>query len=184
MRDHLRKETGTILVVAIMVLLALSGIALLSVRGAFHEIRSAANHNMARMSYHVADGGTSGMVAYAYENPQSFISLGYSGGMKVTADSLGIRNAMWDLAPGGSLGFSALGAPDSWTVLDAPATLDFYPGSSVGEFCAEKHTWRTHGSLGTKLTPDQYANQEHPQYGEKVVMTRWIVGPIDCVGGN
>ena len=49
MRDHLRKENGTILVVAIMVLLALSGIALLVSRH-LHEIRSAANHNMARMS--------------------------------------------------------------------------------------------------------------------------------------
>ena len=177
-------ERGTILVVAIMVLLALAGIALLSVRSTFYEVRSASNHNLSRMGYHVADGGTGGMVAFAYENPQSFVSLAYTGGMKVTAETLGIREAMWDLQAGGSLGFAALGAPDSWTIVDSPATLDFYPGSSVGEFCAEKHTWRTYGSIGTLPDPNQLANQENPQYGEKVVMTQWLLGPIDCVGGN
>ena len=179
-----RDEKGTILVVAIMVLLALAGLALLSVRSTFYEIRSASNHNMARMSYFVADGGTGGMVAYAYNNPQSFVSLAYSGGMKVTAETLGIRSAMWDLSAGGSLGFAALGAPDAWTVVDSPTTLDFYPGSSVGEFCAEKHTWRTHGSLGTPVDSSLASTKENPQYGEKVVMTQWLIGPIDCVGGN
>lgn len=177
-------ERGTILIVAIMVLLALSGLALLSVRSTFFEIRSASNHNMARMSYHIAEGGTGGMVAYAYENPQSFLSLAYTGGMKVDAETLGIRASLWDTEAGGSLGFALLGAPNAWTLVDTPATLDFYPGSSVGEFCSEKHTWRTYGSLGTPPTIAQAANQEHPQYGEKIVMTQWLIGPIDCVGGN
>ena len=102
MRRETTNERGTILVVAIMVLLALAGIALLSVRSTFYEVRSASNHNLSRMGYHVADGGTGGMVAFAYENPQSFVSLAYTGGMKVTAETLGIREAMWDLQARGA----------------------------------------------------------------------------------
>ncbi len=184
MRLRPRNQRGTIIIVAIMVLLALAGLALLSVRASFFEIRTASNHNMARMSYYITEGGASSTVAFAYNSPSSFLSVAYGCGMTLDVEDMGLKDALWDLDPGGSLGFAALGAPDSWTTVANPTTLDFYPGNSVGEFCAEKHLWRTHGSLGTKLTPEQTANQDHPQYGEKVILTRWLIGPIDCVGGN
>ena len=140
-----------------------------------------------------ADGGACCTIGTAASDPQSFVALGFASNMTVTAVSLGLQDSAWDTAPGGSFGFhsAALGTPLSWTNLEAPVGLNFFPGSSAGEFCSEKHTWRTHGGFGdttaypsTTLTTGTEVSAEPVVRGEKVIMTRWIVGPIDCSGGN
>jgi hypothetical protein len=184
---HGLSERGGIIIVALMVLLALSGIALLGVRTTYHEIRSAGNHSFDRMGYQITDGAVATTVTYATSSPSAFLGVAYSNGMTFQASHLGdIYGNLWDLSPGGSLGFAGnnLGTPDFWTNVDQPITLNFYPGSSVGEFCAEKHTWRTHGTIGNSSALDQASQLDRPPFGEKVILTRWMVGPLDCAGGN
>ena len=180
-------QRGGIIIVALMVLLALSGIALMGIRTTHQEIRSAGNHSFDRMGYQITDGGASTTVSYATSNPSAFLGVAYSNGMTFKATHLGdVYNNLWDLSAGGSLGFAGtnLGSPDFWTVIDQPVTLNFYPGSSVGEFCAEKHTWRTHGTIGDTTATGQESQLDRPNFGEKVILTRWMVGPLDCAGGN
>ena len=179
-------ERGGIIIVALLVLLAMAGLSLIGVRSAFHEIRSSGNHNLARMSYNVAESGANATLAIASSNPMGFMNIAAGSGQKVTIGQLGIQELVWDLNPGGSLGYAAasLGTPNVWTELDPPIPLEFYPGSSAGEFCAQKLTWHTHAVLGESAAGDPLAALERPMHGEKVILSRWIMGPLDCAGGN
>jgi len=168
------------------VLLAMAGLSLVGVRSAFHEIRSSGNHSLARMSYNIAESGANATLAIASNNPMGFMNIAAGSGQMVTMEQLGIQELVWDLNPGGSLGFgaAALGTPNVWTEVDPPIPLEFYPGSSAGEFCAQKLTWHTHAVLGNAVAGDPLAALDRPLHGEKVILSRWIMGPLDCAGGN
>jgi len=185
-RRPAQNERGGIIIVALLVLLAMAGLALVGVRSTFHEVRSSGNHNLARMSYNIAEAGANATLAIASSNPMGFMNIAAGSAQKVTIGQLGVQELVWDLDPGGSLGFAsaALGTPNVWTELDPPVPLEFYPGSSAGEFCAQKLTWRTHAILGDSVANDPLSALDRPMHGEKVILSRWIMGPLDCAGGN
>jgi type II secretory pathway pseudopilin PulG len=179
-----------VIVVALMVLMVMGSLALLGVRVATNEVRSARNHLVARLSQGVADSSSTLVVAYASTDPLGFSALvdarAFSGTALTLDDLADVAPLAWDLSLTGSLGLLAttFGQPGFTLNADALQTkqLSFFRGSSSGRYCSRLTTWRIRGLLGAQPTGASAGIADTPTYGGREFLVRSQVGPFDCAG--
>ena len=177
---------GIALVLALMVLLSLAGLGVVAVRASFEGVRLTSNFRMDRTAYRVARTSTHSVVSRAARDPLGFTSLGFAKGNQLTMDDLSdIKTRVWDKGSKGSLAVkgatASKWAPWFRVVMQTPKQLPFFPGSSVGDFCAQKHLWRIYGRIGSKPSAHEGVDFS-PRWGEKAFLVHAYVGPINCKG--
>lgn len=189
-QGYAAQPRGTVILVALTVLLVLAGLAVVGVRLAANEVRAAQNHRMGRLVTSVADAGSQIAVGYAAGDPIGFAALVDS---KVFANSwvslpdlIDVQPYAWDAAEGGSLGWlgPALGTPDIRVSSDPSLfrQLSSFPGSAAGQFCSRVQVWRVGGIVGATPIEELSGMEEAPQFGSREFLVTAQIGPFPCGG--
>jgi len=199
-------QRGSLLLIALLVLLALSSVGLVAVQNINSEIRYTGNARRGAVAYHVTESGAYGALAYADSmGPEGFIAQlaladDTDGDGRVDwmpSDLVGGALPYFDLSASGSFGYEGYlagneGASQSEAeIMNAmPARFEVeitstglrqpiigYGFSGPGGFCRFKYQFDTEGSVGTALS-------DAPSEGGGPVWQRiralMYVGPLPC----
>lgn len=184
-----RSDRGVVLIVAMLMLLALAGVALVGVRYSFNEVSAASNQIDAHMATDITDYGSAGTLARVAAEP---IAMTAAMGAKAAVangiprlymgDVASSMDDLWDTEIGGSFGMRNPDevAPNFWTDLVDVRRISSSGGNSVDQFCTDRHSWMTFGEMGENTTVDG-APSPLAGVGAKQILIRLDIGPINCV---
>ncbi|MBM4353097.1 MAG: hypothetical protein FJ109_04765 [Deltaproteobacteria bacterium] len=179
-----RKEDGTVLLLAILVLVVLAAIAMIVVQQVTMEIRNAGTYRIAKQGYYVTEAGLTGPLAQASQNQNVFLGFLNTNDFTVTNDA--ISPSFFDFDTWGSFG-PEFSTPDSGgfiTRFSDPADTRRIPGYSTVGFCYRKYTVTADGCLGkgclkgTGIDVDQPDTVQHR--AEARFVSQVYLGPFQC----
>ena len=174
-----RGERGSVLLLALLVLLVLSSIGLMVVQQVAGEAANVGAYRIAKQGYYVTEAGLAGPVAMAAKDQNSFFgSLGGTDFMVRTSD---INASFFDFDTWGSFGpeFAQQDAAQFVTYFSDPIDTRRVPGFSTGGFCYRKYTATSDGFLGTANI-----DSEEPDSLRHTAQARFVshlfLGPFPC----
>lgn len=181
-----RSDRGAIVIVALMVLFALAGLALVGVRIAQQEIRASANYRLDELGVSISDASSQALLAQGVNNKNALLTVATAaavGGGGLGSNAFpGLTDSLWDLATDGtgSLGLMAtsLGAPNFSSTLLRSDAIPPPAGFSIDSgqvFCVM--TMDIDGTMAPTLDDGMTAKTSTPQYGGRTVKLRAAVGP-------
>lgn len=172
-----RNERGSVLLLALLVLLVLSSIGLMVVQQVTGEAANVGAYRVAKQGYYVTEAGLAGPVALAAKDQTAFFgSLGASDFTVRTSD---ISPNFFDFGTWGSFGpeFAKQDAAQFVTYFSDPIDTRRVPGFSTGGFCYRKYTATADGFLGT-VDIDEPESLRHTAQARFV--SHLFLGPFPC----
>jgi hypothetical protein len=172
-------QKGSVLLVAMLVVVVLSGLALVLVHNVQMEWSNLGAHRMAKQGYYVTEAGLTGPIAQAAKDQDAF--LGFLQGSHFTVGPEAISQQFFDHSPGGSFGLSlpAGGAGFFQTYFTDPVDTQQIPGYSLGGFCFRRYTVVSDGFLGKGAV-----DPENPESVLHTSQSRFVshlyLGPFQC----
>ncbi len=174
-----RGERGSVLLLALLVLLVLSSIGLMVVQQVAGEAAQVGAYRVAKQGYYVTEAGLAGPVALAAKDQNAFFSALGGTDFKVTAGD--INDSFFDFSTWGSFGpeFAHQDAAQFITYFSDPVDTRRIPGFSTGGFCYRKYTATSDGYLGT-----ENVDSEVPDSLRHTAKARFVshlfLGPFPC----
>ncbi len=181
-----RGEQGTVMVIALMVILSLAALGILAVHQVNYELHGAGNQRVAKQGYFLGEAGLAAPLAQAAKDQSVFLSF-------LQTNSFVVR--MSDILPGGSFytqgkdtsnlngafGPEFTGGADAYwvTYFSDPVDTKRIPGFSTAGFCYRKYTMTADGLLGTSdvSTDDPISVVHAPQ---RRFVSHVYQGPVQC----
>ena len=181
----MNRERGSVLFIAMLLTLVLTGLLVLQVERTSTEIALVGNARFAKVGYFLADSGLTATLAKAASDPQSFLTFAEAhkenGNPKVTLTDLGIDiygNDYVDVF--GPEGW-ALGIVNFETVLTDQVDTNRVPGFSANGICFKRFVWTTTGQYGIG---EQSAGAGVVNNAFRVTIkksrTIGFLGPVNC----
>jgi len=172
-------QKGSVLLVAMLVVVVLSGMALVLVHNVQMEWSNLGAHRVAKQGYYVTEAGLTGPIALAAKDQDSF--LGFLQGSSFTVGPEAISPGFFDSAAGGSFGMAlpSGGAGFFQTYFTDPVDTQQIPGYSLGGFCFRRYTVVSDGFLGNGIV-----DPENPESVLHTSQSRFVshlyLGPFQC----
>ena len=173
---------GTLLVVALMIILVLAGIALIGVRNVSMELKTVGNFRAGEQASRVTEGGMLAVIALAVSKGDAFPQFVQAANYTIRMTD--VSDAFFDVAAGGSFGyeFTNVGGVDFVTTLSSPIDTNRIPGYPVSDsFVWKKYRMETAGYYGnrTVTSPDDTLRNSLRR-----VVGFTYVGPYSVGGGG
>lgn len=174
-----RREQGTVLLLAILVLVVLAAVAMIVVQQVTMEIRNAGTFRVSKQGYYVTEAGLTGPLAQASKDQNIFLGFLNTNGFTVSNND--ISPNFFDFDTWGSFGpeFAQAGAGGFVTRFSDPADTRRIPGYSTVGFCYRKYTVTADGFLGAGAvdgdTPDSVQHMAEARFVSQVYL-----GPFQC----
>jgi hypothetical protein len=177
-----RNDRGAILIIALLLLLALTSIGLVAMQAASNDLNLTGNARVAQVARNIAMSGAEGTMAFAGMNPSGFNQfVATNANIQMTS----LSDAFFDTtATDGTGSFGREGAAMSTALWQsrmlAALTTHRAPGFQMGEFCFRRYITQTDGlyssdplgAAATALTVERNAQAR--------AMTAMFVGPVAC----
>ncbi len=179
-----RREQGTVLLLAILVLVVLAAIAMVVVQQVTMEIRHAGTYRIAKQGYYVTEAGLTGPLAQASKDQNVF--LGFLNTNDFTVSNSNISPNFFDFDTWGSFGpeFSTAGAGGFVTRFSDPVDTRRIPGYSTVGFCYRKYMVTADGCLGQGCLQGTGIDTETPDTVQHRAEARFVsqvyLGPFQC----
>lgn len=175
-----RRERGSVLLLALLVLLVMSSIGLMVVQQVSGEAANVGAFKIAKQGYYVTEAGLAGPVALAASNQSSF--FGALGGSDFKIRTSDVNASFFDFDTWGSFGpeFARANAAQFVTYFSDPIDTRRVPGFSTAGFCYRKYTATADGYLGTDNidtdeTPDSLGHTAQARF-----VSHLFLGPFPC----
>ncbi len=189
-----RDDRGSILMIALLVLLALTGIGLVAMQNASNDLNLTGNSRVAQVARNIATSGAEGTMAFAGMNPSGFIQ--FVAGRFVAAGQAtpavpyavikmeDLSGTFYDTTTANGLGsFGREGANMSTATWESrvPVALTSHraPGFQVGEFCFRRYISETDGYYRNDVNTNATV-QTVERNAQARSMTAMFVGPVAC----
>jgi hypothetical protein len=148
----MHREQGTVIFLAMLLTLVLTGLLVLQVERTSTEIALVGNARFAKIGYFLADSGLTATLAKAAVDPQSFLAFAEAhledGNPKITLTDLGMDIYGTDYSDiFGPEGY-ALGIVNFETILTDQTDTNRIPGFSANGTCFKRYVWTTTGQYG------------------------------------
>lgn len=172
-------ERGSVLLLALLVLLVLSSIGLMVVHQVAGEAANVGAYRVSKQGYYVTEAGLAGPVALAAKDQNAF--FGSLGGADFTVRTTDVNPAFFDFGTWGSFGpeFSTQNAAHFITYFSDPIDTRRVPGFSTGGFCYRKYTATSDGYLGT-ANVDAEAPDSLRHTAQARFVSHLFLGPFPC----
>ncbi len=147
------REEGSVLFLALMVTLILSGLLVLALERTAVEVAMVGNERFGLVGYYVADTGMTATMAKAATGPTTFLVLAEAAGYSVGEDELGLQtfgDPSADPAYDGTFGRESgvVGTVTYTTALSNMVGTYRVPNSPSGELLYQRFNWTTTGQYG------------------------------------
>jgi hypothetical protein len=179
-RNTSMHERGSVLLLALLVLLVLSSIGLMVVQQVTGEAANVGAYRISKQGFYVTEAGLAGPIARAAEDQSVFLSAMQNNSF--TIKSTDVHNNFFDFNTWGSFGpeFAQQDAASFVTYFSDPVDTERIPGFSTGGFCYRRYTVTSDGYLGT----DGSTNVADPETLRHTAMARFVshvyLGPLPC----
>jgi len=185
--DGRRSERGSVLILALLVILSLAALAVLAVHQVNYELHGAGNQRIAKQGYFLGEAGLAAPLAQAASDQGAFLSV-------LQTNSFVVH--MSDILPGGqfyskgvdtSEGLKGAFGPEFTSAADAywvtyfsdPVDTKRIPGFSTAGFCYRKYTMTADGLLGlSDVDPDDPVSVVHT--AQRRFVSHVYLGPFQC----
>lgn len=175
-----RGEQGSILLVSLLVLLVLTGVALIVVQNVSMELANVGTFRVAKQGYYLTEAGLAGPLMLASQDQNLFLGGLEKNNFKVYMTD--IDNNFFDFDTWGSFGpqFADPEAAAFVTYFHDPVDTKRVPGFSTVGFCYRKYTVTADGYLGKSAVKntETSANIEHTALARFV--SHVYMGPFQC----
>lgn len=176
------RQDGSILLLAMLVLLVMTATGLMVVHNVTGEIANVGAYRVMKQGYYLTEAGLAGPIAQAASDQNLF--MGFLQGNSFQVRPADIHPEFYELSTWGSFGpeFSTQDSAQFVTYFSAPVDTHRVPGFSVGGFCYRKYTVTADGFLGsaTQTEPDP----DDPDSLQHTAMARFVsqvyLGPFQC----
>jgi hypothetical protein len=183
-----QNDRGTLLIVAMLVILVLAGLALIGVRNVILESRQVGNFRASEQSLHVTESGQASVMAIAVEKGDSFPVFIQANNFKLSMTD--IADPFFDTNPKGSFGMEYVNLGDGTNVnfvtqFTQPVDTNRVPGYPISEqFIWKKYRISTSGYFGDqqisteggKQTVDDTLRNSNRQYVSYTFVGPYIIG--------
>lgn len=172
-------EEGSILLIAMLVIVVLAGISLVAVHQVHSELENLGSFRMAKQSYYVTEAGLTGPIAMAAKDQEAFIGDLQTTSFVVTPSN--ISSSFFDTSSWGSFGPSLASGESAFfqTYFTDPVDTQRIPGYSMGGFCYRRYTVVSDGFLGAG-----FVDPEDPESVLHTSSSRFVshlyLGPFQC----
>lgn len=177
-------DRGAILIVALLLILALTGIGLVAAQTASNDLNLAGNTRVAQVARNIASSGAEGTMAFAGMNPSGFNQFVAAKGGVIEMNDL--SGAFFDPAMDGTGSFGRDGVSVNtafWqSRMQAALTTHRAPGFQLGEYCFRRYITLTDGVYRNDLpsgTPNALS-LTIDRNTQARSMTAMFVGPVTC----
>jgi hypothetical protein len=174
-----RRERGSVLLLALLLLLVLSSIGLMVVQQITGESANVGAYRIAKQGYYVTEAGLAGPVMMAAKDQGTFLAGMQQSEFQVRPSD--IHNNFFDFDTWGSFGpeFAKPDAAQFVAYFSEPVDTQRVPGFSTGGFCYRKYTVTSDGFLGTEgIDTDDPDTLQHTARARFV--THLFLGPFPC----
>ena len=185
-----RDDSGAILFIVLLMLLALTGIGLVAMQSASNNLNLTGNSRVAQVARNIASSGAEGTMAFAGLNPSAFTQFVAANLDPVDGKGLvamgDLSNNFFDSSTDGSGSFGWDGVTVNtarWSSKMVTAlTTPRAPGFQIGEYCFRRYTSETDGMYRNDL-PTGTANAQSltvDRNAQARSMATMFVGPVAC----
>ncbi|MFH1531606.1 MAG: hypothetical protein ABIK09_12835 [Pseudomonadota bacterium] len=180
-----RRERGSVLIIALLVILSLAALAVLAVHQVNYELHGAGNQRIAKQGYFLGEAGLAGPLAQAARDQSGFLSVLQSNSFVVRMSDVDgqFYTRGHDTSDGlqGAFGPEFTSAADAYwvTYFSDPVDTKRIPGFSTAGFCYRKYTMTADGLLGlSDVDPDDPASVVHT--AQRRFVSHVYLGPFQC----
>lgn len=175
---------GSLLVIALMVILVLAGLGLIAVRNVMMEHSQVGNFRAGEQALNVTDAGLASVMALAVSRGDAFPAF-----VQANSNTLNMTDAatqFFDVTKDGSFGreFVNIGGVNFQTVLTAPADTNRVPGYPV----SDQYIWKKYKMTTTGFYGDQQIKPSEVDSTLRNSTRRFVsfsyVGPYIINGGG
>jgi len=177
-----RRQEGSVLLLAMLVLLVMTATGLMVVHNVTGELANVGAYRVMKQGYYLTEAGLAGPIAQAASDQNVF--MGFLQGNSFQVRTTDIHPQFYDFSSWGSFGpeFSTQDSAQFVTYFSSPVDTHRIPGFSVGNFCYRKYTVTADGYLGAGAQSDP--DEEDPDSLEHTAMARFVsqvyLGPFQC----
>lgn len=178
----MRRERGSLLVIAMMIIIVLAGLGLVAVRSVMLEHHQVGNFRASEQALHITEAGIDSVVALAVSRGDAFPVFVLANQNKVRMTDA--SDTFFDATPDGSFGrdFAGVGGADFVTELTLPADTNRVPGFPV----SEQFIWKKYKMTTTGMYGDQQEAETDSvlRNAAKRIVSYSFVGPYVVNGGG
>ena len=180
-----RGERGSVMVIALMVILSLAALGLLAVHQVNYELHGAGNQRIAKQGYFLAEAGLAAPLAQAAMDQSGFLAALQTNSFVVRMNEIHAqfysKGDETSETLKGAFGpeFSETGDAYWVTYFSDPVDTKRIPGFSTAGFCYRKYTMTADGVLGRgTVDPDDPKSVVHT--AQRRFVSHVYLGPFQC----
>ncbi len=179
-----KNQRGSVLLIALLVILSLAALGMLAVHQVNYELHAAGNQRIAKQGYFLGEAGLAAPVAQAAKDQNVFLSFLQTNSFIVRMNDINTDFYGLDHLEQGDLGAFGPEFHDDtdtfWiTYFSDPVDTKRVPGFSMAGFCYRKYTMTADGLLGTgNINPDDPNSVVHAT--QRRFISHIYLGPFPC----
>jgi hypothetical protein len=169
-------DRGAVLVIALLLMLALTGIGLAAMTSAANDLDLTGSARVSAVARAIASAGAEGTMAFAGMNPSGFTQfLSAQGGVVQMGD---LSAGFFDTSATGNGSFGREAMAGQWTTrAESVLTTHRAPGFQLGEYCFRRYITSTDGTYRQEGVTEAMGRDRNALAR---AMTALFVGPVDC----
>ena len=180
-----RREQGSVLIIALMVILSLAALGMLAVHQVHYELLGAGNQRVAKQGYFLGESGLAAPLAQAAKDQGVFLSVLQTNSFVVRMSDVDgqffTRGSQTSDKLKGAFGPEFTSAADAYwvTYFSDPVDTKRIPGFSTAGFCYRKYTMTADGLLGlSDVDTDDPKSVVHT--AQRRFVSHVYLGPFQC----